>query len=254
MPLMRRGRPLKRWRYVGVYGPEVMLCVGAARVGVVPQSWWAIAEPGRELRERTVIGRGGVRLEPGRVSVRSGDVHVELSLDEGDGVEVASTSGLDGWIWTRKQANVPARGHVEVGGRRYEPSQAFVDESAGYHERHTVWRWSAGHGVSEAGEPVGWNLVTGVHDAASASERTVWVGGEPREVGPVDFARDLSRVSFAEGGALEFEECAARESNMNLGLLRSRYRQPFGEFRGELPGGVRLASGHGVMEEHDTWW
>ena len=29
---MRTGRPLKRWRYVGVYAPELMVCAGLVRV------------------------------------------------------------------------------------------------------------------------------------------------------------------------------------------------------------------------------
>ena len=33
MPLFRAGRMLKRWRYVGLYGPEIMLCAGSAHVG-----------------------------------------------------------------------------------------------------------------------------------------------------------------------------------------------------------------------------
>ena len=37
-------------------------------------------------------------------------------------------------------------------------------------------------------------------------------------------------------------------------LLRSAYRQPFGVFEGELPGGVKLERGYGVMESHDVWW
>jgi hypothetical protein len=36
--------------------------------------------------------------------------------------------------------------------------------------------------------------------------------------------------------------------------VRSRYRQPFGTFSGALPGGIELADGYGVMEEHDVWW
>ena len=44
MPLARRGRPLKRWRYVGVFGPELMLCAGDARIGPVRQRWWAMVE------------------------------------------------------------------------------------------------------------------------------------------------------------------------------------------------------------------
>ena len=66
---------------------------------------------------------------------------------------------------------------------------------------------------------------------------------------PQEFADDLSRV-----GELDFREWSARESNRNLVVMRNRYRQPFGEFTGTLPGGLALAEGHGVMEEHDVLW
>jgi Protein of unknown function (DUF2804) len=254
MPLLRHGRPLKRWRYVGVYGPDLMLCVGCAHVGFVPQSWFAVVAPGRELVERTVLGRGGVRLD-GRVEASGPGVRIELELEEGEGVEVVSPSGRRGYIWTRKQAGVPVRGSVSLDGSLHDvDGEAFVDDSAGYHERHTTWRWSAGMGRATGGERVGWNLVTGIHDAAEASERTVWVDGEPHEVGPVDFAPDLSRVSFAEGGALQFVAGPERVHQLNLGLVRSRYRQPFGSFSGQLPGVPGEVSGHGVMEDHDTHW
>jgi hypothetical protein len=45
-----------------------------------------------------------------------------------------------------------------------------------------------------------------------------------------------------------------REQDTNVLLIRSRYRQPFGTFAGELPGGLALASGHGVMEWHEARW
>ena len=41
---------------------------------------------------------------------------------------------------------------------------------------------------------------------------------------------------------------------MNLLLMRSDYRQPFGTFAGTLPGGIELAEGYGVMEQHDVRW
>ena len=38
-------------------------------------------------------------------------------------------------------------------------------------------------------------------------------------------------------------------------LVRSSYRQPFGTYAGELPGGLgTLAEGFGVMERHEAWW
>ncbi len=285
MPGWRAGRPLKRWRYVGVYTSELMLCVGDARIGPLPQRWWAVAFPDGRLRERTTIGRGGVRIDGSQVRVDARGVRIdgsqvrvdargvridgsqvrvdargvriELELQEGPGVETASPIGeRDAYIWTSKQAGVPVRGTVAVDGVELslDGEDAFIDDSAGYHARHTAWKWSAGLGRTADGRRVGWNLVTGIHDAAGASERSLWIDGEPREIGPVTFSDDLSGVAFGDGCALGFSEWSAREANTNALLVRSRYRQPFGTFTGSLPGGLQLAEGFGVMEDHDVWW
>jgi Protein of unknown function (DUF2804) len=249
MRLLRRGRPLKRWRYAAVYGPELMLCAGDASVAGLPQRWWAVALPDGTLIERT-SARRIVELAPGRLRVRAGGVAIDVELDEGDGVECVSPHGRS-YIWTRKQAGIPVRGTVRVDGREWAVDGAlgFVDESAGYHARHTVWRWSAGIGRAVDGAAVAWNLVSGVHDAPTGSERTVWIDGDAREVGPIEFAADLSAV-----GELRFSEWSTREDHTNRLLFRSDYRQPFGSFSGALPGGLELESGHGVMEWHDVRW
>jgi hypothetical protein len=244
-------RPLKRWRYVGAYGPDVMACVGDAQIGPFRQRFWAVCEPGRPVASRTTLGRGGVSMVGSRALVDAGDVRIDLTVEEDGGVETRHKDQ----VWTRKQAGVPVRGSIDVQGRSYEVDcLGAVDETEGRHARHTTWRWSAGVGVSVDGSRVGWNLVTGVNDEPSGSERCVWIDGTPGEVGPVEFANDLSRVSFAEGGTLEFVEWGAREDRSNMLLLRSSYRQPFGTFSGVLPGGVELAEGYGVMEWHDVWW
>jgi hypothetical protein len=258
MPLFRRGRMLKRWRYVGVYDADLMLCAGVARIGPARQSWWAVWERDRDrLHERTRLRGGGVDLGERRVRVRDGSVEMDLSLDY-DGaeeVEVVTPDGR-GYAWTRKFAPVRARGSVRVDGdARTVDAFALIDDSAGYHARHTSWRWSAGVGtVAGAGGPVAWNLVAGVHDSPTASERTVWAGGQARELGPVSFAEDLGAVAFAEGGRLEFEAGAVRARDDNLLIIRSEYEQPFGTFRGTLPGGLELAEGYGVMERHVAVW
>ncbi len=233
-----------------------MLCVGDARVGPIPQRWWAVAEPGGAIRQRSSIGSAGVRIEGSTLRVESDDVQIRLELRESGGVEVASPVGDRGnYIWTRKQGDAGVHGSVVVAEREYAiDGIAFVDDSAGYHPRHTVWKWSAGVGRAAGGERVAWNLVTGVHDSERGSERTLWIDSEPRELAAVTFADDLSSVGFTEGGALAFREWSAREERMNMLLLRSTYRQPFGVFEGELPGGLRLTEGYGVMEEHDVYW
>ena len=257
MPLWRGRSALKRWRYVGVYTREVMLCAGAASIGPFPRRWWAVAEPDGSLCGRSSAGRAGLTLEASRLRVEGPAVSVDLHLDEGDPVETVSPAGPRGnYIWTAKQAGVAVSGTVHCQGREHtiDGPHGFVDESAGYHARHTAWKWSAGVGWAADGRQVGWNVVAGIHDAPEASERTLWIDGLPRELGPVGFAEDLSEVSFAEGGSLEFSEWAAREERLDLKVVRSIYRQPFGVFTGDLPGGVRLAEGYGVMEDHDVLW
>jgi hypothetical protein len=252
MPLLRGRRQLKRWRYVGVYGPDLMLCAGRARVGLVPQEFWGVVERGSPVRERTSLRGAGVRFDGSRVVIESDGVRADVLVDEAGGVESVNPHDGGGYVWTRKQAGVPARGWVEIEGRRIEvDALAAIDETAGYHGRHTSWLWSAGVGRGRGGERVGWNLVTGVNDGPVASERTVWVDGEPVEVGPVEFAPDLSRV-----GDLRFEEWpgSARVDDTNVVIFASRYRQPFGSFSGTLPNGLELTEGYGVMESHDVNW
>ncbi|HMJ02204.1 MAG TPA: DUF2804 family protein [Conexibacter sp.] len=259
MPAWRGARPLKRWRYVGVYGPDLMLCVGHARVGPGRQSFWAVWDRAtRRMRERTRLTGGGVRLgldRPGRVLVVDERVEIDLTLDEVDGVETVCPNG-EAYAWTRKQGGVRAHGTVVLDGvERTLDALAVIDDSAGYHARRTAWRWCAGVGRAEDGRTVAWNLVAGINDPPRGSERTVWISGVPVEVGPAAcFADDLSSVVTDDGVELRFAAEAVRERRENLLLVRSEYRQPFGTFGGVLPGGVTLADGYGVMEQHTARW
>jgi Protein of unknown function (DUF2804) len=238
MPLLRGGRPLKRWTYVGAFGPELMLCAARARIAGVPIAWWAVWD---RAHGRLVEGRRGVAVTPRRATVRG---RLELELDLGAPVEVVSPHG-DQYAWTRKRI---ARARGRYDGRPVD-LRAIVDESAGYHARHTAWHWSAGVGTLASGEAVAWNLVDGIHDAETGSERAVWIDGEPHEVPPVRFAADLSAVA-----GLRFTAEATRARRENLVLIRSDYEQPFGAFAGELPGAGELREGWGVMERHDAYW
>jgi hypothetical protein len=250
MPSRQGLRPLKAWRYVGVFGPELMLCLATVRIGVARQAFWALwdRDDGR-LYQRTMLGRGPLRLDRGRARLRDRQVELDLTLEETDGVETVCASGRS-YAWTRKQGGIRARGTIELrGARRGVDARAVIDDTAAYYERHTHWRWSAGIGASRDGQALAWNLVRGVNDPLSNSERTVWIDGRAAEVEPSAFAADLSGVD-----GLRFHAEAMRERHENLLLVRSSYRQPFGTFSGELPGGVQLAEGYGVMEEHDAWW
>jgi hypothetical protein len=234
-----RTRPLKRWRYLGVFGEDVMACFGEVSIAGVPQRFWATWD-GRELRGRTVFRPGEVSVGEAEVRAPGAELRVEPA---GEPVEVRSPHGRCE-IWTRK---VPVRVRGVLAGRAVDVP-GLVDESEGRHARVTRWSWSAGAGVAEDGTPVWWNLVDGVHDDPGASERTVWSGGRAIEVPPVAFD-GLDGV-----GDLRFTAEAERARHDRLVLLDSAYRQPFGRFAGVLPDGTRLRSGQGVMERHDVRW
>jgi hypothetical protein len=255
MPLWHRGRALKRWRYVGAWGDDLMMCAGVVRIAGLPQSFWAVWDRRRgHLHERTRLRRAGVELGEGHVAVRDGDVEIDLRLTAaGDPVEVVSDHGA-AHIWTRKLP-LAVQGTIAISGERHGfDAHGLSDDSAGYYARVTDWEWAAGVGKAPDGRRLVWNLVTGVHDAATGSERTLWIDGVPREIAPVRFSDALDRVAFAEGGELRFVQEAVRRRRDNLLLVASDYAQPFGAVEGSFPGGVELAAGCGVMERHHARW
>ena len=287
MPLFRGTRPLKRWRYVGIFCDELMACAATVQVGPARQAFWAVlSREDRRLRERThtLGGRRAVELAPGSLRVRDGGVALDLALAEDAGVEALCPHGR-GYVWTRKQAGIPVSGTVALDGGPPHAIEALavVDDTAGYHARVTEWRWAAGVGVNPGGTPLAFNLVEGVNDpptetgrhapsaladlgmrakrvspqsvpVSASSERAVWVAGEPHEVAAVHFAADLSRIESTDGSQLRFTAEAQRSRRENLLLVRSDYRAPFGTFSGTLPGGVELAHGMGVVEHHRARW
>jgi hypothetical protein len=214
-----------------------MLCAATIRIGRARQSFWAVWDRS-VLRQRTAFGSGAVEMKRGRLRV--GGV-CSLEVEEVAGVETVCPAGCS-YAWTRKQGGVRATGPVlgiELDAR------AVIDDTAAYYPRHTSWQWCAGVGRARDGRAVAWNLVAGVNDPPSNSERTVWIDSEPREVGP---------VRFGEGLPLRLHPEAERARSQNLLVVRSRYRQPFGTFSGVLPDGTELAEGYGVMEDHYVVW
>jgi hypothetical protein len=255
MPLRRDGGLRKRWRYVGFYGEELMLCAARAEVGPLGQSFWVLwdRERGRELAHTALRpGSREVVFDGPRLMIDAPGLHAELHLGEASPIESICPSGA-GWGWTRKRAGVPITGEVEVPGRRIRLDGFGVDdESAGYQARRTSWHWSAGIGTAVDGRSVAWNLVEGINDPPANSERAIWVDGAPHEPAPVVFD-GLEAVTFADRSRLDFEGGAERSRDDNFLLVRSTYRHRFGTFSGALDG-IDLAEALGVMEFHDALW
>jgi hypothetical protein len=256
--MFRGTRPLKRWRYVGVFCEPLMACAAIVHVGPLSQSFWALYMRGEgELLERTRLAprRSELQLPAGALRVHDRGVVLELELSEEAGIEALCAHGR-GSVWTRKQAGVRARGTLTLPGQAPQEidARAVIDDTAGHHARHTEWRWSAGVGHDPAGRPLAWNLVSGVNDPPQGSERAVWIEGAPVEVPPASFADDLSSIRCEDGSELRFRAEAERSRRDRLVVVSSYYRAPFGSFSGALPGNVALREGLGVMEHHRARW
>jgi hypothetical protein len=281
VPVRRHGSWRKRWRYLGAFSDELLLCAARVQVGPLGQTFWAVWDrEQRMMHERTrlllPLARGEVWTEAGddeggrlewapesggtlvriEAQARGGEPATRAFLRAGEGrwaESVCATGEGDGYVWTRKRV-VPVECDVRVGERRIRAEARGVeDESCGYHPRHTVWSWSAGVGELTDGRPVGWNLVAGINDPPQRSERAIWIGSETSEPAPVRFD-ELEAIDFEDGSRLEFTAECERRKDERRAFVRYSYVQPFGTFAGTLPGGLELAKGFGVMEHHDAHW
>jgi hypothetical protein len=255
LPLFDHGQLRKRWRYVGLFAEEVMLCAARAEVGPLTQSFWVLLdrESGQQWNHTALLpGSKEVTLDGPRLEIDGPGLRAGLRIGECEAIETTCPSGRS-LAWTRKRVGVPVEGTVEVPGRRWQVSGRGVDdESAGHHERETSWRWSAGVGSAADGRAVAWNLVEGINDPPRESERAIWIDGEPAEPPPSHFDKP-DEIAVDGGRSLHFTAESEHTHDDNYLLIRSRYRHRFGSFGGAL-GGVELAQGLGVMEEHDARW
>jgi Domain of unknown function (DUF2804), C-terminal len=255
LPLFEHRRLRKRWRYVGVFAEEVMLCAARAEVGPLTQSFWVLLDrdSGQQWNHTALLpGSKEVTMDGPRLEIDGPGLRASLRLGEVTPIEVTCPSGRAD-AWTRKRVGMAVEGTIEVPGKRWDVAGRGVDdESAGHHQRHTSWNWSAGVGTAADGRSVAWNLVTGINDPPRGSERAIWIDGAPTEPAPVSFARP-DEIEFEAGEPLRFAAESEHTHDDNYLLIRSRYRHRFGAFTGSL-GRVELAEGLGVMEEHDALW
>ncbi len=255
LPLLRAWQLRKSWHYVSFWSRELSFCAAQVRVGPLKQEYWGIWDRAAgQFRQASYIFGSRLKLQSNRVRVADGDVQIDVMFDNPLSFEVYRPAGR-AYIWSHKDYSRIAKGTVRYGAtNRAVAGVMFVDVNAGYHERHTSWRWAAGAGMDQQGRLIAFNAITGLFDTPTNSERTIWIEKEAQEVGPNRFADDLSSVSFAEGGTLTFHPEQLIENHDNYVLIRSDYFHWFGTYSGTLPNGIELREAYGVRERHDAVW
>ncbi|HZR07927.1 MAG TPA: DUF2804 domain-containing protein [Myxococcales bacterium] len=288
--LLQRRLLEKKWQYLFLATPEMMLALAVIDCGylssgicavfdrgsrrllvddnpVLPPLCAQIGEaPGDGMSARLLGPRIQARLQRagGRIAVQAKWAHadVDLLLDASQApppiTAIAPVGAQGRFDLTQKTVLVPAEGEVRAGNVRFpvRGNLAGLDYTHGLLARETSWRWAFGGGRAGS-HRVAFNFSEGF--LQGEGENVAWIDGEPRAVGPVRISLPEApsgpwRVRSVDGRVdLTFEAEGERAQTVDLKLIRSRYVQPFGTFAGTLDG-VTVAALPGVTEDHEARW
>ena len=228
MPNRRGGRMLKRWRYVGVFTEEFLLCAARVQIGPVGQTFWVVWDrEERTMHENTRARLPGARGEvwregregrpaPGLGKKRGADLvdHVRWPRTCGCGCASATASGSSrsarpptaNTCWTRKRAGVPVECDVRVGDKRWQAGGAAGSRTSRPAITHAT-RSGAGPRASESRTTAARSAGTwsaGSTTRPSARSARSGSTASPSEPAPVEF-EGLEAIAFGDGAGLEFE-------------------------------------------------
>lgn len=189
-----------------------------------------------------------------------------VDVMHGEGLALVYPLAANRLAYTHKDAGMHADVRLTLDDQRLpREGLATLDWTRSAALRTTRWNWASAATFLQDGRRLGLNLSAHVYDdAAGASmENAIWLDGHLQLLGGVTFTLPASPQSetWHVRGAdvdLAFTSVGARQQNVNIGLIRSRFVQPFGHFTGK----IRLQSGDelqippsfGVVEDHFAVW
>jgi hypothetical protein len=290
------GFRIKRWQYLGLCNDKIIFGAAIVNLGYMTNIFCYIFDRKAGKIEQvdavTPSGKAGLfegSFQTGSALFKSGKAYLSftnrpesvlanISVKDRLDAELnflkltepmccTSRVGLDGFNYTHKEAGIPVSGNIIFRGNRYEiaegDSSGVVDYTLGYLARRTFWNWASGGGFDEAGNRIGFNLVQGVNETGF-TENAFWINGSMIKTDVIDFQySDLNlldkwRIVSNDGKVnLSFYPEGERSADINIGLIASRFHQPFGRFEGSLSDcGKRwkLKNAAGFTEEHYAKW
>lgn len=287
---------LKRWQFMGVCAPEFIFGAAIVHMGYLSNIFaYVYDRRDGELAEFNSIqpmaaNTGFIgHLLKGQAFYRSSQdllelintsqsVSLELRLKIGlsaslafshtlPSLSIVTRVGLRRFNYTNKEAGLPVSGEISMDGKRFrvhpDRPSGLIDYTYGYLARYTFWNWAAGTGYSTKGQRIGFNLAQGVNETGY-TENCFWIDDRMIKTATVDFQYDDLdekgewRIISSDGAVeLIFQPEGSRSSHVNLGLISSQFRQPFGSFHGTLRDGKKtydLDRTAGFVEEHESKW
>lgn len=290
------GFRIKRWQYLGVCSDEIIFGAAIVNLGYMTNMFTYIFDRRKgDIKQIEAIlpsGKAGLfsgSSQNGAACFKSrnaslefvnkpenihaiisagGKLQAELNfLKSAEPLCCTTRVGLGGFNYTHKEAGIPAGGFISLDGKKWEISEnessGVMDYTFGYLARNTFWNWASGGGFDMSGNRFGFNLVQGVNETGF-TENVFWINGRMVKTDVVDFKyndRDLLKpweIASNDGKVkLLFYPEGERAADINIGLIASRFHQPFGRFEGRLKDGEEsweLKNAAGFAEEHFAKW
>ena len=278
----------KKWFYVAIASDTVWISLAVVRTGYATTAFAFVTDRKRMIAERTVFGpptAGMVTDDPAqgalaslrvgathfaldrrgsfvdvRVHIKDLEIDAELDLD-GSPPAISAVASLGPQLVTatEKRALARVRGRVVIAERARSLDNALggYDYSHGLMPRRTRWRWAFAMGKTNEG-PFAFNLTSGFVGEAecAAFQARVHPLAEPTfHFDPHHPERPWTLRG--DGVDLVFFPDAVHEQRTNLLVVRSRFLQPAGTFRGTLRvdgRNVPVDGMPGVVEDQDSLW
>ena len=169
--------------------------------------------------------------------------HVELAADRG-AAQVVNLPFAHGSIYSHKGL-YPTTGELVIDGARFDlaGAVAIVDDHKGFYPYVMRYDWTSTSWVGDDGVARGFNLTRNqCVEPARWNENCVWIGDRLGKLPAVTFTREHERapgerwlIRDADGRVdLVFEPTVAGDVALDLGIVESRYRGPFGVCNGRL--------------------
>jgi len=168
--------------------------------------------------------------------------------------------------YTHKAAGLRAHGHLTFAGENhtFDNVLATVDWTRSHALRTTQWKWACFVHFLPDGRRLGLNLSAQVYDGPDgvSRENAVWLDGQVHCLGAVQFTlpeKPIQQPWRLQGPEVDltFRPLGGRQQRLELGILSSRFVQPYGTFTGSLTvRGERLeiTEAFGVVEDHLSRW
>jgi len=182
---------------------------------------------------------------------------------KGNGLSTIAPSSADRpFHFAYKEMELACEGEFHYEGKRRKFAGDFgsLDYTKGYPPRRTEWNWLSMIGKTESGKSLAVNLVDKFNEGI---ENALWLDGVPHALGAAHFhyirpaEKSIWRI-ITRDNAFEarFRPFGARGENINIGVMRSKFVQPYGTFDGvlQLGGASEKFSGYGVTEDHLALW